>query len=353
MTTLPPNIPGVFELHQKNEVPTKRLLIVFSAANASKFTFFKSTEGMCPDRLYIRDPEGNAWYQNGLAEGETLDALEARIAQVVKSYKSVWMLGSSMGGYAALYFGCRLGVERVLAIAPQIVLDSRFSRGPRQDVKIQTASIAELVRTSRRTQCTIVFGSFDLVDTYNISQLYVADDMPVHVRVLQYEGQDHMLPVYLEEECTLMHYFQMVLGKNTVPQISLAYTEGRPLDSERLEVMTRYIEQFMVKKDHLGAYTEMASDCERFPDWHALHYYRLMSGYRAKVPPQELWEDACRLSDLHPKAIDFAFLAAQCSEDLGDHERARIYLNRVFSIRRSHPGGRKMQVRFDSLTKHY
>ncbi|MFP3422503.1 hypothetical protein R0K19_24340, partial [Bacillus sp. SIMBA_161] len=88
----------------------------------------------------------------------------------------------------ALYFGARVKAQRVLAIAPQILVDSRFSRGPRSGVKVQTPDITELVRQAKGTSFTIVFGSFDLIDTYNISRLYDGQDMPLNIRVLQYEG---------------------------------------------------------------------------------------------------------------------------------------------------------------------
>lgn len=348
MTSQDLHIENVFELHEGGEAPKRRLLVVFSAANASSFTFFKSTEGMRPDRLHIRDPEGNAWYQNGLRKHECLDDIEARIQEVAKGYREIWMIGSSMGGYAALYFGARVKAQRVLAIAPQILVDSRFSRGPRSGVKVQTPDITELVRQAKGTSFTIVFGSFDLIDTYNISRLYDGQDMPLNIRVLQYEGQDHMLPVRLEEECTLMRYFQMILSKTTVPQISIPYQEGGPLDRERQEILSRYVD-LMLNKDFLGAYHDLAGDCAAYPDWHAMQYYRLLSGFRGGIDPQELRQDACALSDLHPGAIDFAYLAAQCCEGVGDGAAARAYLDRVFSIRRSHPPGRKMLERLQNV----
>lgn len=341
------HIENVFELHEGTASSKRRLLVVFSAANAPKFTFFKSTEKMRPDRLHIRDPEGNAWYQNGLREGETLHDIETRLAEVAKDYREVWMIGSSMGAYAALYFGARIGAQRVLAIAPQILVDSRFSRGPRSGVKVQTPDIADLVRNARSTSFTIVFGSFDLIDTYNISRLYCGDDMPLHIRVLQYEGQDHMLPVRLEEECTLMRYFQMILSKTTVPRLSIPYSEGDPLDPDRLQVLSRYVD-YMLAKDFRGAYEGLEEACASYPDWHAMHYYRLLSGFRGEIDPAVLREPACHLSELHPGAIDFAYLAAQCCEETGDVEAARSYLERVFSIRRSHPPGRKMLERLDA-----
>ena len=350
MTPRDLHIDNVFELHTSEASPARRLLVVFSAANASSFTFFKSTEKMRPDKLYIRDPEGNAWYQNGLRDGENLDDIEARIRGVAKDYREIWMIGSSMGGYAALYFGAKLKAQRVLAIAPQIIVDNRFFRGPRKGVQVQTPDITELVLEAKATQFTIIFGSFDLIDTYNISRLYQGGVIPLHIRVIGYEGQDHMLPIQIEEECTLQHYFQMVLSKTAVPQLSFPCAEGQPLGEERLKELTFYVDCIVAKKFQ-AAYDGLLDVCEADLNWHAMRYYRLLSGFRAGVDRSDLRVPASHLSDLHPRAIDFAFLAAQCCEETGDVEAARHYLKRVFSIRRSHPPGRAMLERLNEQSK--
>ncbi len=251
-----------------------------------------------------------------------------------------------MGGYAALYFGAKLKAQRVLSIAPQIIVDSRFSRGPRVGVEVQTPDITDLVLKANATQFTIVFGSFDLIDTYNISRLYQGDTIPLHIRVLQYQGQDHMLPIKIEEECTLQKYFQMVLSKTAIPRLSIPFTEGQPIGEERLEGLAFYIE-CMLSKKFQTAYDGLLTICETDPEWHAMRYYRLLSGLRTGMDCSELRDQACELSDLHPGAIDFAFLAAQCCEETGCFDDARYYLKRVFSIRRSHPPGRSMLDRLN------
>ena len=342
----PLHIENVFELHRRSDTPSHRLLVVFSAANASSFTFFKAVKDMQPDRLHIRDPFGNAWYQNGLAEGEDLAAITDRIAAIAADYKEVWMIGSSMGAYAALYFGPLVKARHVLAIAPQILVDSKFSRGPRSAINIQTPSIVDHVLAAKRTQCTIIFGSFDLVDAYNISQIYKGDSLPLHVRVIQYLGQDHMLPIQLDQDHTLKRYFQLILSHNSLPLTGAPFSEGRPLPKDHLAVLHEYI-QLTLQDRQAEAYEMVRATIAKpaFADWDPLLYYGLRSGYLAGGRVAEITPLACALSDRHPSAIDFAFLAAQCCEELADKSTTQRYLDRVFEVRKSHPAGRKMQTR--------
>ena len=340
------HIDGVFELHRRGSEPSQRLLVVFSAANAKSFTFFRNTSEMRPDVLYVRDPVGNAWFQEGLAPGETLDDIEARIASVAGSYREIWMLGSSMGGYGALYFGSRLNARRILALSPQIVVDSRFSRGPRNGTKVQTPDISDLVRAATRSQITIVFGSLDLIDAYNISRLYRGPDVPMHFRVVQYDGQDHMLPIRIEAQCTLKHFFQSILSRNTIPQTGLSFTEGAPLPPARLAILEGYVDR-LLEGDHAAAHEEISRVAKDHADWVPLRFLEIETAMAAGLPLGPYLGPAQDLAAGNETAIDYAFLVAQVAEALGEDGIARDYLRRVFAIRTSHPPGRRMLARIE------
>lgn len=348
MTAGPVNqIEGVFELHQAGDTPSPRLLVVFSAAHARNFTFFNATKEMKTDRLHIRDPNGNAWYQKGLADGEGIADIERRIREVAADYREIWMLGSSMGGYAALYLGARLQARRVLAIAPQVILDHRSDLGPSKATPIHTPDISRDVLEARQTQFTIVIGSFDLVDAYNISHLYQGDHIPMHFRVLQYQDEDHMLPDRINETCGLKTYFQSVLSDNRIPQNGMGYTEGRPLDDARLAILKDYFRSYL-ERDYSTAYETLLPCLETYPDWPALHFLALKCGLYGKTcDPAPLLPRAQTLSDRYPDAIDFAFLVAQQAENADQEDIARAALRRVFSIRSQHPAAQKMLERLN------
>ncbi len=63
-------------------------------------------------------------------------ALIAAIARTVRSYDTVTTHGASMGGYAALLIGCKIGATRALVVSPQFSVDPRkvpFDAGRRLD----------------------------------------------------------------------------------------------------------------------------------------------------------------------------------------------------------------------------
>lgn len=85
------------------------------------YEFFRVTDGYPAKRLFLRDPR-RAWYLRGLpGVGDDAAALEAALAKTIRQThcSRVVMAGASAGGFAALRFGARLRVERVLAFSPQ------------------------------------------------------------------------------------------------------------------------------------------------------------------------------------------------------------------------------------------
>jgi len=90
------------------------------------YEFFRVTEGYPVKRLFLRDPN-RAWYLLGLPGiGDDADSVEAALRETIRQtgVRRVVMAGASAGGFAALGFGARLGVERVLAFSPQTFIDA-------------------------------------------------------------------------------------------------------------------------------------------------------------------------------------------------------------------------------------
>lgn len=77
--------------------------------------------------IVVKDPT-RSWYHRGVADGDTsgfdgvLGVLQAEIDLVRP--REIVMIGSSMGGYAAIRAGLALKARVVLAFSPQVLLDS-------------------------------------------------------------------------------------------------------------------------------------------------------------------------------------------------------------------------------------
>lgn len=92
------------------------------------FEFVRTLEKFDVNTVFLRD-FGQAWYHKGLqGYGDSIDELLPRLREVIDNAQpnKVVALGNSSGGYAALLFGSLLGVEHVIAFAPQTSIGLGF-----------------------------------------------------------------------------------------------------------------------------------------------------------------------------------------------------------------------------------
>jgi hypothetical protein len=92
------------------------------------FEFFGQLRSIPAHRVFVRDHE-QCWYHRGVAGishdlASTTLALEETLASLAP--RRVVCVGTSAGGYAALLFGYRLGVDEVLAFGPQVAISKEF-----------------------------------------------------------------------------------------------------------------------------------------------------------------------------------------------------------------------------------
>ncbi|GGE61186.1 hypothetical protein [Actibacterium pelagium] len=95
--------------------------------------FGRTLHGRGFELVFVKD-FSRVWFQQGL-NGVTSNRQEtsAFLEELLSKLPRPWtFIGSSSGGYAALFFGTRLSADRVLAFAPQTLVDrhtfSRFAK---------------------------------------------------------------------------------------------------------------------------------------------------------------------------------------------------------------------------------
>jgi len=79
--------------------------------------------------VFIRD-FNQAWYQKGIDNDiNTLEKTALYIEKLLltQQYNRVCFLGNSMGGYAAILFGLKFNIDKVISFAPQTFIN-RFNR---------------------------------------------------------------------------------------------------------------------------------------------------------------------------------------------------------------------------------
>lgn len=115
-------------------VPTSNeLLIIFSGkqplGQPPVFNLHKGTRDWVVNKMYVRD-RANTWYHGmhpGIGDG--VDALAAYLQRRIDEcgVRRTVMVGGSMGGYAAILFGCLTTTDHVVAFGPQTFID-RWNR---------------------------------------------------------------------------------------------------------------------------------------------------------------------------------------------------------------------------------
>ncbi len=150
------------------------LLLVFAHRDAERFAFTRATRDLPCHRLFARDPTGRGWYNRGIPGlGDTVQEVAASLRSVVAEHRCrrVFVLGSSMGGYAALLFGALLGADGVLAFNPQSLLDPVFPLSPPGEVEISVRDVRPAMQEGHRTRFDVVVSEDDAVDLFHLARL--------------------------------------------------------------------------------------------------------------------------------------------------------------------------------------
>lgn len=147
------------------------LVVYFSSASAKRLESVGTLKRFKVNKLFVRDP-GRNWY-NGPIAGvcEDADTLAEALNEVVSQFdrEKVTFIGSSMGGYGALLLGSLLGVGRIRAVAPQIVLNPKIPHSPKADVKY--ADLTTVInRGSVASDVRIWFGCGELLDVFQVAR---------------------------------------------------------------------------------------------------------------------------------------------------------------------------------------
>ncbi|KZL16725.1 Tetratricopeptide repeat protein [Pseudovibrio axinellae] len=168
-------------LFTKHTKGSSRLLIYFSSADAKNIQGVSKFSPYDTDILFVRDPR-RGWYNlpiDGLSSDadELHDQLERRIGNYPRG--SITTSGSSMGGYAALLFGIKLGVGRIVSVGPQIVLHPEIPHSPKIPVKYN--DLSKLIETkTEKTQIDIWYGAESGLDLYNILRVRNTGSVRLH-----------------------------------------------------------------------------------------------------------------------------------------------------------------------------
>lgn len=203
----------------KGNLQNDSLFIVFSSRDQRTikfFTFFKTFQKLDVDTLFIKSSQ-NTWYHSGITDDKKenlADVFTEIIKQVLlyaktKKINKIYVVGSSMGGYAALLFGHLVNTLfidnniylEIISISPETVLFLPNSRSIEHEnfndiVPPQFIDITLLKYYANRI--TIYFGEFDLVDVYSALK-FKSFNKTKHVKLYSITDGSHLIPQLLND----------------------------------------------------------------------------------------------------------------------------------------------------------
>ena len=304
--------------------------LVFSAVNSSSFSYYKLFNSFEVNRIFVRDPSDD-WFQNGVtAELNSIDRLADYLGEALARLRPSRTLafGSSMGGYASLVFGNLLGLDAVVAICPQTLLDPRLphtpataSGGAYDDLAVALASLPA------KPAHHVFFGSADMVDIYNVHRLAHEG-----MTLLPVAGQDHMV----------MHH---LMRNGEFERCVAAWLAGEPyacrtpLDARSRDPLLRAMVGRLIDGFYRGAdwsperYARAVLALE--PEWGAANFMQAQV-WAAEGRLDEALKQASRALKRCPDSIAFADFRANLLLRLKLYGEALTAYERCLAIRPKH-----------------
>jgi tetratricopeptide (TPR) repeat protein len=193
-----------------------KLVVFFSAAHAPSFNGYRMMQEYAVNKLFIRDPT-RSWYGrkiDGFVDGP--DELKDEIKKITYKFKSenIIFMGGSMGGYAAILFGVLLEVGSIVAFGPQMILNGKLPRVPKDGEKLKYHNLYHLLtKKSPESKVDIWLGTEDLVDVYNISDCKLISD----VNIFPIKHSPHNVLFYLKQNNLLKQIISSYIIKTNVP----------------------------------------------------------------------------------------------------------------------------------------
>lgn len=178
----------------------KKLLIVFAYINQKLGTRSHSSFLRHIDckKLFL-NPGLNEWYQTGVrGAASSYSGLLAFLQDVTSHFPDheVLCLGHSMGGFPALGIGVSIGADRILASAPEYILNTSNSLSIRhlQDTLIECGDLTSTLVANAKSSITVLVGkqnSFDMDVAQRLSEF-------PHTDVIELETGHNTFP-YLKD----------------------------------------------------------------------------------------------------------------------------------------------------------
>jgi hypothetical protein len=194
-------------IHIDRHEKSRNALIIFSHVDypAGKFAMTSALKDFPINKIFVNCHD-NSWYQQGVpGVSDTIDGTTAYLAKLLKDMriKRSATVGMSMGAYASLLFGIKLGCTAVLSITPEISVGQDYGRSYKlnklRKYDYQYADLSRLIRENKKTRIYSIYGAYDDID---MSFLWTISDVM--------ERNEWYKPFFLSGEHTVTYKLDVV-----------------------------------------------------------------------------------------------------------------------------------------------
>lgn len=185
-------VPITYVLETPKNVVSNKLMIIFSAFSASKkpeYNYYRTVQNVNINKLFILDNYGErgSYYLGHFLEGKVEQSIIALVESILKEHgiekDNVLCLGSSKGGWAALYYGIKYGYGYVFVGEPQIQV-AKYLR----DAK--ALDVLDYIVDSDQSQA----NKLDLLLYKTVNEVRKFPHVLIHAGSGSYHFKAHILP---------------------------------------------------------------------------------------------------------------------------------------------------------------
>lgn len=207
-----------------NDDSVKRTYVIFSSVDIEpgKFMFWRVMATISGSKIFLND-ENNGWYVHGIPTlGANVEESTQALLEIIKKTEpqEVILLGPSMGGYAAMLYGCLLkpmlpGIKiRCLSFGGEFLLYERETRSKLLSKKPPNPKYADLrpLLKSSELAVTHVFGDTDLVDLYQASLISTYSN----IITIAVNNAPHAVSTFIGQNFNLIEFIRS-FGENGAP----------------------------------------------------------------------------------------------------------------------------------------
>lgn len=193
---------------------SNNLLVVFSAfpgpRGVAGYNMVATFAGVNIHRLYILDDFGDeargAYYLSENGDFYVATLVDDLLSRFMPKGGKTYFVGSSKGGYAALYFGIRRGADYVVSGAPQYYIGSYLMASDHAPVLAAMAGdteketiarydklLPDLIATSHEKKPIVVLHYSEKEPTFGAHIQYLLSDLRTHGYTVRTDTEEYMV----------------------------------------------------------------------------------------------------------------------------------------------------------------